>query len=269
MLGQRRRGPSGPGRLAPLVGPSEYVAAPRDAGGHEGLGEVQRRVRGPATGLKIAGVINCIAALPLLLAWLVRAVTMRTGSAHEVIVLGSFGVVFAGMGLLTSMGARKMMRLQSYGLAVTSAIIQLLPSPGFIIGAWIGIWALAVLTSKDVHRAFIDVSDAEGISVEGPVQKITLYVLAVTASIIFFTALLASLLHRQFPWLLILFGPPLVLLDMFVLGQSTGRPIPSPGLLWQRVKAEIGKRKGQNHHNAYRTRRMAVGSLVLIGRFHP
>ena len=53
-------------------------------------------------------------------------------------------------------GAIKMKNLQNYGLAMTSAIIALIPcfSPCCVLGLPFGIWALVVLSDNRVKAAF-------------------------------------------------------------------------------------------------------------------
>ena len=48
----------------------------------------------------------------------------------------------------------KMKRLQTYGLAVAGAILAILVTPGNLVGLPIGIWALVVLSQRQVREAF-------------------------------------------------------------------------------------------------------------------
>jgi hypothetical protein len=57
--------------------------------------------------------------------------------------------------LLIILGGVRMMSLRSYGLAVTAAILALLPcQPLFLLGLIFGIWALIVLSRPSVKAAF-------------------------------------------------------------------------------------------------------------------
>ena len=72
---------------------------------------------------------------------------------------GTIGMVSNLLGLVlysvAIWGALKMKALESYGLAVASAIIVMLPcSCCCLIGLPIGIWALVVLLGADVKAAF-------------------------------------------------------------------------------------------------------------------
>jgi hypothetical protein len=74
---------------------------------------------------------------------------------------GAMGVAmnvlaFAGC-LLVAFGAWKMLKLESYGLAITASILAMIPcftSCCCLIGLPVGIWSLIVLFDKDVKAAF-------------------------------------------------------------------------------------------------------------------
>jgi hypothetical protein len=65
-------------------------------------------------------------------------------------VVGLLGAIFV------IYGGHKMRNLQSYGMAVTAAIVAMIPaiSPCCCLGVPIGIWALVVLLNQDVKSAF-------------------------------------------------------------------------------------------------------------------
>ena len=53
------------------------------------------------------------------------------------------------------LGALRMMRLRSYGWAMTASILALLPcSLVSLLGIAMGIWSLAVLNRRNVRAAF-------------------------------------------------------------------------------------------------------------------
>lgn len=70
------------------------------------------------------------------------------------------GITFSVIGLaanaLIIFGAISMMNVQRYGLAITAAILTMLPitSPCCLIGLPVGIWALVALTRPGVSEAF-------------------------------------------------------------------------------------------------------------------
>lgn len=53
-------------------------------------------------------------------------------------------------------GSISMLRMKSYGAAMTAAVLSVIPccSPCLLLGIPFGIWALVVLNSADVKRAF-------------------------------------------------------------------------------------------------------------------
>ncbi|MEN8165717.1 MAG: hypothetical protein ABFS37_16430, partial [Acidobacteriota bacterium] len=68
------------------------------------------------------------------------------------VVMGVFTLVGAA---LIFYGAMKMKDLQGYGLAMTAAILSLIPCFSICcIGIPFGIWALVVLLNQDVKNAF-------------------------------------------------------------------------------------------------------------------
>jgi hypothetical protein len=73
------------------------------------------------------------------------------------IYVGLGGLVFLAA-IITILGSVQMMRLKSYGLAVTGAILAAIPGPSLLgcccVGAIVGIWALVVLMNSDVKAAF-------------------------------------------------------------------------------------------------------------------
>jgi hypothetical protein len=80
---------------------------------------------------------------------------------RTVTVINGIRVVMA---ILMTVGAMKMRSLEGYGLAVTSAIIGIIPlCPNECCCATpFGIWALVVLLNSDVKRAFAIVARGEG-----------------------------------------------------------------------------------------------------------
>ena len=59
------------------------------------------------------------------------------------------------IGVTIVIGALRMMRLRSYGLAMTASILALLPiSPVGTLGFAMGVWSLYVLSRPSVRAAF-------------------------------------------------------------------------------------------------------------------
>jgi hypothetical protein len=115
---------------------------------------IRQQVRGPAIGLIVTGLANWIGT-PLVLAVLAPWAIRRGSPIPETMlaVLAVSVVVTSGLILFAGL---KMRRLESYWFAVVGSILAIVINPGSIIGLPIGIWALAVLSSKDVRAAFED-----------------------------------------------------------------------------------------------------------------
>lgn len=65
-------------------------------------------------------------------------------------------VLGLGINVLVIVGALKMLRLQSWGLAMTAAILIMLPCSGCccLLGLPVGIWALMTLNKPEIKGAF-------------------------------------------------------------------------------------------------------------------
>lgn len=149
--------------------------APEMASGSNASG----KVNAPAIGLIIAGAINVLATL---LGVVNNLRAMMGGVAADLQPqqadalqdagfdpaqlmqmmqgFGAVGLVLNVIQLLAAgviiMGALKMKNLESFGLAMTAAILAMIPciSSCCLVGLPIGIWAIVVLNSADVKAAF-------------------------------------------------------------------------------------------------------------------
>ncbi len=78
--------------------------------------------------------------------------------SQEVVSSSIFTAVLALCSLLILLGAIQMLRLRSYGLAVTASILAAIPcvtcSACCGLGEGVGIWALIVLMNPEVRAAF-------------------------------------------------------------------------------------------------------------------
>jgi predicted Ser/Thr protein kinase len=119
----------------------------------------RRRVWIPAIGLLIAGGIDCLSSAGAVVGTIImlvqkgfsgRLIGFLPGSAQLVIV-----VLMAANAVIVVSGAWNLMRLRSYRLAVAGSLLAMLPfSPGAVIGLPMGIWALLVMSRKQVKAAF-------------------------------------------------------------------------------------------------------------------
>ncbi len=122
------------------------------------------QVNGPAIGLIVVAVLGGLAQIAALIMNLAGA-SFMAGSrvpqeAWANMFSGTIGVVSSIIGILVSglifLGATKMKKLESYGLAMAATIIAMVPcfSPCCLLGLPIGIWALVVLLKPEVKSAF-------------------------------------------------------------------------------------------------------------------
>ncbi len=120
-----------------------------------------RQVKGPAIGLVVAGILNWLAIpLGLFAIMFVRNEINR----HNLMIIIPLGSLALG-GIMFAAGLR-MKRLEAYSFAVIGSIFAILLPPGNLIGFPIGIWALVVLTGREVRAAFV--AQARGEILGGP-----------------------------------------------------------------------------------------------------
>jgi hypothetical protein len=123
------------------------------------------QVKGPAIGLIVVAVLNVVTALASLIYRLAGASIMAnrpmpSQPAWVNMFSGTIGVVSSVIGILLSVlifiGAMKMKKLESHGLAVAASIVAMIPclSPCCLLGLPIGIWAAVVLFKPEVKGAF-------------------------------------------------------------------------------------------------------------------
>lgn len=134
--------------------------------------EILSKVKGPAIAMMIAAGLSFILVVFNLLArvfglaqpdmsqfkgmegmeWVQNMQRFSAGPLSMFIGIVALAAVF-----LIFFGGLKMMNLQNYGLAMTGAILALIPcftSCCCIVSIPIGIWALIVLLNQDVKQAF-------------------------------------------------------------------------------------------------------------------
>ena len=141
---------------APMA-PMPSIPAPTPAGA--------TLVSGPAIGLIVTAILGALAQIVSLIRLLLMGGSMpmnsqMPGQAWVSMLSGPIGVVLGIIAILMSvvvlLGALKMKKLESYGLAMTASILAMIPclSPCCLIGLPIGIWALVVLAKPEVKSAF-------------------------------------------------------------------------------------------------------------------
>lgn len=124
-------------------------------------------VRNPAIGLWVTGIISWVTIpLAFMLPW---SDELDPGTAGTVNLVLSFGIAPLVVGSLMILGGLRMQQLEGYRLAVTASVLPMIVlilklggllfetlaiNPADLIGAPMGLWALAVLTRSDVQSAF-------------------------------------------------------------------------------------------------------------------
>ena len=154
--------------------PTEAPSGPASGAGPESpyaplFSDVQAyaasRVAGPSTALIVSAAIGLVwSALATLNNLAHMDAVERMFRAHQMAFPFPIGRVVVGMGtvqvlftIFILIGALKMKRLESYGLAMASAILAMIPctfGPCCVLGLPFGIWALVVLSDVHVRAAF-------------------------------------------------------------------------------------------------------------------
>ncbi len=111
---------------------------------------VRRMVRGPAIGLLVTGIFNW--ALMPVYVFIGLGISKGAGAVDLTFPIAMVLVAAASSFLIFA--ALKMKALEAYRVAVVGSILALMISPANFIGLPIGIWALVVLTRREVREAF-------------------------------------------------------------------------------------------------------------------
>jgi hypothetical protein len=123
------------------------------------------RVKGPAIAVIIAMALGILAALAgLVFNMLGVALPQPAEIADEqqtwIAIQGTVGVISSIVGMIVAVvviiGCVRMMKLQSYGFALTAMILAMIPciSPCCLLGLPFGIWGVVVLSDQHVKTAF-------------------------------------------------------------------------------------------------------------------
>jgi serine/threonine protein kinase len=145
--------------------PDSRMVRTANAASTSSIEHAQRQVKGPAIALLVAGLISVLTSPMVVLFWGMEAVPQNgverlavQTSAERVPPIALF---LAGLlssiapSILMIVAAVKMKRLEAYGLAIAASILAIiLLAPTCLIGLPIGIWALVVLSQRDVRAAF-------------------------------------------------------------------------------------------------------------------
>ena len=128
---------------------------------YSGGGNPGGQVNGPGIFLLIVGVLNALAGIVMLLVHLLGVgLGAASGADFAVYFNGGMGIVIDILGILFGaviiFGAMKMRSLQGYGIAMTAAVLAMLPCTYCCCPAGLaaGIWALVVLMKPEVKAAY-------------------------------------------------------------------------------------------------------------------
>jgi len=133
------------GTAAFETSPKRRAGLPEAAAGTDAW----QHVKGPAIGLVLTGILNWVA-IPLLL---VLFVIVRNDVDRRLLVRIVPLVVLVLSAVIFAAGL-KLKRLEAYSLCIVGSILAILVTPGNLLGLPIGVWALVVLTQRDVREAF-------------------------------------------------------------------------------------------------------------------
>ncbi len=148
----------------PYENPYQQPAPGGTPGGPPPAGNAHEMVNMPATLLLVAGGIGVavhIISIALNLLGVGLGAAAADGQEGGMLVAQGIGAVVGAMigfafDALVIIGAMKMKKLESYGLAMAASIVAMLPciSCGCLLGLPIGVWSLIVLNKPEVKSAF-------------------------------------------------------------------------------------------------------------------
>ncbi|MBC8218525.1 MAG: serine/threonine protein kinase [Planctomycetes bacterium] len=118
---------------------------------------IRQYLRRPAEGLMIAGIINILCIIPfvLLMGTRILSNSRMLGDRGLDMKVAALSLLITCAGAVTVYGVMRMKELENYKLAVLGCVLAVLPvTPGCLLGVPFGVWALIVLTRRDVKKAF-------------------------------------------------------------------------------------------------------------------
>jgi len=142
----------------PAAGGKHSTPTPHPHGGVRVDESVRQAVRIPAIGMLVAAAINIVVLFSLIAVTIIMAgVAYDQGARLDTAAWVRFALAVAGLALslVIFAGAIGMMQLHNRGLAITAAILALVAAPGNLIGLPMGIWALVVLSRREIIDAFL------------------------------------------------------------------------------------------------------------------
>ena len=135
--------------------------APPDARDLES--SVRSRLMAPAVGLVLASAVDFLMTLGILLpSFRLGAVVPGGFISIRTLMFSAIGMASLVHGIALALGASRMFALRSHRIAVAAAVVAIVPlGLGFPISLPFGIWALIVLSKRDVQAAFAGKSERD------------------------------------------------------------------------------------------------------------
>ena len=134
---------------------------PPPAFGQSEISAIRRRVRRPALALIATGAATTLLGLMFLPAILFPEMIGQQAPVDttEVVMSLILMAMTLSLGIVTLYGGLKMFEVESYRLAMASAIAAMIPCYCCFLGLPAGIWAIVVLRDPAVRQAFVTTSD--------------------------------------------------------------------------------------------------------------
>lgn len=112
------------------------------------IAEAKQKLKGPAIGLIVAGILEWLV-VPLGIAGVILLGGFRPGPTEVAVLLASLPlagfIIFAGL---------KVKQVEAYLPGIIASVLAIIVTPANTIGLPVGIWALVVLTRKEIRAAF-------------------------------------------------------------------------------------------------------------------
>jgi hypothetical protein len=130
----------------------------------DAIEQARRQIQGPAIGLLVTGILNWVTLTlsAIAMGWMTLG---EQGPSHIMMLVVLISAFVCSIVMIFA--ALKMKRLQAYWLAIAASILAIIISPSNLIGLPIGVWALVVLTQREVRAAFRRKNRSDGMTQEG------------------------------------------------------------------------------------------------------
>ena len=114
---------------------------------------VRQLLSTPAQGLIAAAGLQLLVFLALV-GFAIPAVAREGGHPAGYAVITGMALVSLAAALVVWIGACRMLKVRGYGLAIAASAVAMIAGPAALVGLPFGIWALVLLTRREVQAAF-------------------------------------------------------------------------------------------------------------------